>query len=159
MEEFFGLVLGVGGEVDAQFSHDVGVDLGQNDGRMSFAGLQIFELFNGLCGGRIFLGRDDKGNQYLVSMETGVKVAKVLGFKLLDGQNDLRGNEMHLIGDIGKSFESVQQHGRSRPKEIGGFACNDSAVVEFKGGCRLAAVLVGFGFGGGNDFTAEDRDA
>ncbi len=75
MIQFFVLVNGIDGYVDAQFAKDILIFLWKDDGGVDFAALELAELFHGQVSFLIVHGSDGQGNQQFIGMEARVFVA------------------------------------------------------------------------------------
>ena len=103
--------------MDAQFSQEVQVHLGQDDGGVHLAALQIAETLHGDLRRRVGGGADGEGQQRLVRVEPGIVVPQVVHLQMLDGLDDHGGDELHVVADAAQLLESVQQHSRCRAQQ------------------------------------------
>ena len=58
---------------------------------------------------RVCDGRHRKGNQHLVGVKPGVRISQMLDLQMLNGREDHGGNEIHIVADVGKRFERIEQ--------------------------------------------------
>ena len=124
---------------------------------MELAALELVELVEGQF--RVFVGlrADGEGDEDLIDMEPRVVVAEVVEFQLLDGLDDLGGDEVDLIRDAGEFLQRVQQHGGGGAEQRRGLAGDDGAVVQLDGSGHASGQF-GHGVGGGDDGTVLRTD-
>ena len=75
---------------------------------MKLTAPQIAQLFHGLLSGRIAGGTDGQGDQDLVGVQTGIAVTQMVHLQVLDGVNDLRGDQVQLVIQTGQCLQRIQ---------------------------------------------------
>ena len=95
--QFFGLVLRLTGQVDPQSAEYVLVNRRQNNRRMYLASAQLGQLLHRTFRVGVGVGADAQRQQHFIGVQTGVMVAQVGDFQLLDRLDDRLGNQMHLV--------------------------------------------------------------
>ena len=158
MIEFSGLVDGFVGNVDAEAAEEVFVYFGENDRGMCVAAVEEIELIDGAGGAFVGNGADGQSDQRFIGVETGVMVAHMVHFEMLDRFDEFSADKFHFPIDSRKVFQRVEQASGGSTEKIGGFPRNDGAVGHFHGNGGILGFL-GFVYGGGNDGTIRRRNA
>ena len=90
-------VFGLAGEVDAQAFENLFVHWGEDDGGVDLAALELGELLHGQLRQGVGGCADGQGNQGFVGVQPGIPVAQVGHLQVLDGVQDHRGHQVHLV--------------------------------------------------------------
>lgn len=109
MVELFVLVNGLAGDIHAELFEYAVVDLGENDGRMRVAVLEIGKRVHCAGGNWIGRGADGERDEHLVGMQARVVIAHVIDLQMLNRLDDAGGDELQFVRNIGKHLQRVQQ--------------------------------------------------
>ena len=85
------------GEVRAQFLIDLDVYLGEHDGGMDLAALEIRQLLQGASGIFVMTGLQRQGDEHLIRVEPGISAAQVADFQVLDRLNGLGLDQLRVM--------------------------------------------------------------
>lgn len=84
MIQLFGLVFRLTGEIDAQLAEYVFIYLGQDDGGVGLTAPELGKLIHSQLGSGIGGCADGKGDEDFIGVQTGIVVAQVADFEVLD---------------------------------------------------------------------------
>ena len=104
MIKFFCFVLRFAGEVDPQALEKLFVNVGKHYRRMSFAVLELRQLFHRQGCGGVGCGADGKSQQEFVCVQSGVFGTQMIELQILNGFDDDGGNKMNFILNSAKVF-------------------------------------------------------
>ena len=106
MEQLLFLKHRLAGDVGPQSAEELVVGVGEDDRGMDFTAPQVVQLLHSHGGVLVGNGADGEGYEQFVGVHTGVFRAQVLYLEVLDGGYDLGGDELDLVGNVGKVLES-----------------------------------------------------
>src|SRR5574344_880999 len=102
--------------VDPKFLEGAAIDFGQDHARMGLGALQLRKLSHRKLRERIGDGRDRKGDENLVEVESGVMAAEVIDLEIANRLDDGFREKKDVIGDAREILQSVEDH-RARGAE------------------------------------------
>ena len=117
-----GLIAGLAGNVQSQFTEGACIHAGKNNAGVRLAALQLVQLAHCHLGGGVGGGGYGEVDKHLVHMKPWIMVAKMVYLKVLywlyyDGRY-----KVHILLYAPKLFKGVQQCCGGRPKELAGLA-------------------------------------
>ncbi len=111
MEQLFGLITRFAGQTNAELAEGGVIDGGENDGGMGLAVAQFRELLKGLSRDGIQRGADRQSDQHFVGVQTGIVIAEVVCFEILNRLNHIGGDQQNLMIDSAEGLERIEQSG------------------------------------------------
>ena len=102
---------------------------------MYFAAFQFFQLLHSQLRLFICCGTNAQGDEDFICVQSGVMVAQMRHFQMLDRFDDGGRNQLHIVIQICQFLQYVQQHSRRRAQQRACLAGNDGTVRQFDG-CR-----------------------
>ena len=158
MEQLFGLITRFTGQTYAELAESGFVDGGEDNGGMGLAVAQFRELLKSLSRDGIQRGADGQSDQHFVGVQTGVMIAEVVCFEILNRLNHIGGDQQNLMIDSAEGLESIEQSGGRCAKQGRGFTRDDSSVRKLDGGSRHLGIF-GSAQGGCNHRSVVNSDA
>ena len=98
-----------------------------------FAAAQFGELFRGNRRRGVRGAGDRKADQRLVQVEGRVAALEDVALHVRDGLDDVRGDEVDLVGNAGEQLDGVEDHGGGRVQLVRVVARDDASVLELDG--------------------------
>ena len=97
------------GDVRAELFEHIFIDRREDHRGMHLAAAQSGQRLLCQLGGWVGDGAHGQRDQHLVGVQARIGVAKVLDLQMLNGREDHGGNEIHIVADVGKRFERIEQ--------------------------------------------------
>ena len=101
---------------------------------MHLAATELVQLLHAKLCFFIHGSTDGKCDQGFIRMQTGIPVAEMIHFQVLDWLNDGRGHHMYLICKTCKLFQGIEQECGGCTEQLGGSSGHDRAVRQLH--CR-----------------------
>ena len=133
MEQLFSLITGLAGEVHSKLTEGTGVNLRKDYGRVYLGVFKKRNCLKGALGVRVICRRDRECHKHLVGVESWIMISKILGLKLLNRLDDLRGDNVYLIGNTRRRLNSVEKCSAGRAEKRACLACYNFSVVKLDG--------------------------
>ncbi len=103
---------------------------------MNFAPAQLVQFFNATRRVAVGGGADRQGDQDLVGVQAGVMIAQMRQLQVLNGGENLGGDQLDLLGDTRQPFERVEQASGGGAQQGGRLSCHDFSIRQFNGDGR-----------------------
>ena len=109
MIQSLAFVLRFTAHMDAQPFQTAFVLVAGDGGEMHVASLEFRQLLDSHLCERVRERRDRQGDQNLIGVESGVSVVEILRLQCADGLQHLCGDQIKMIRNISKGFQSIQK--------------------------------------------------
>jgi hypothetical protein len=128
------------GETYAELLENLVIDLGEHDGRVNLTAAELRELLKGAAAVVVGLREYAECHEDFIGMKARIVTSEIFHLGLLYGFNHSLRDELDIVVNACKVFGGIEDKCCRRAEKLAGLAGNDSAISEFDGGARLAAL-------------------